>query len=165
MMTTQYSPGHVAQRLVVRTARYVLHDRLILFGLLGLLALALLGGGGLLAGWRVPSAAPEQQAAEQYIRAMQQRDVSALLGSLSPDMLRTMERRTGQSGTAAISALFAEQERLGQRIVSYQLVSRYETVQGDRLYFYVVRSQAGSEQRDVPYLISVGADGKVNNVD
>ena len=164
MATTQYSPGRLVQRLVVRTVRYLLHDRLMLFGVLGLLVLLLLGGGRLLSGQQLSGQAPEQ-AAEQYIRAMQERDVSALLASLSPDMLRTMEQQTGRSGAAAISAVFAEQERLGQRIVGYELVAQYETVQGDRLYFYVVRSQLGSERRDVPYLISVGADGKVNNVD
>jgi hypothetical protein len=163
MAATRYTTGQVTRRLLARLIHRASRARLVLLGLAVLVALVVLGV-GLRTGQPAPTARPDN-AAEQYIRGLQEKDAALLLGSLSPEMRRSMEERSGQLGMAALPALFAEQERRGERLVGYRLVGQYETVQGEQLYFYVVHSKRGDEQRDIPYTLTVGRDGKVSKVE
>jgi hypothetical protein len=162
--TTQYTAGQVARRLVARAIHRAVRARFLLLGLAVLLALLIVVGVSLQAN-RDSTVAPPANAAEQYIRGLQEKNAELLLGSLSPEMRQNMEQRSGQAGTAALPALFAEQERRGERLTGYRLVGEYQTVQGDRLYFYIVHARRGAEQRDIPYTLTVGSSGKVTNVE
>jgi hypothetical protein len=165
--TTQYTAGQVARRLIARAIHRAVRVRWLLLGLVVLLALLVVVGVSLQANRdsSVAPVAPPTNAAEQYIRGLQEKNAELLLGSLSPEMRQNMEQRSGQSGSAALPALFAEQERRGERLIGYRLVGEYQTVQGDRLYFYVVHARRGAEQRDIPYTLTVGSSGKVTNVE
>jgi hypothetical protein len=161
---TRYTAGQVARRLIARAIHRAVRARWLLLGLVVLLVLLIGVGIGLQAN-RGPAEAPPANAAEQYIRGLQEKNAELLLGSLSPEMRQSMEERSGQSGSAALPALFAEQERRGERLTGYRLIGEYRTVQGDRLYFYVVHARRGAEQRDIPYTLTVGSSGKVTNVE
>ena len=159
------SPFFLARRILARTARYIIHDRLLLLLVTAIASLAIvLGPGGLLK--QAPSiSTPADDAAEQYMRGLRDKDVAELLGSLSPEMRRSLEQRFGRLGVAAVAALFNEQEQRGERIIGYRLVGKYETVQHESVRFYVVQAQRGNERRDVPYTLTIGPDGKVTRVE
>jgi hypothetical protein len=45
------------------------------------------------------------------------------------------------------------------------MVGRDKSIQGETIYFYLVRAQRGNERHDVPYTLTVSADGKVTGVE
>jgi hypothetical protein len=162
---SDYTVPFLARRIVARTIRHVVRDPIILLGVAGLIAILVLGGAGTpLSAQATPSPAAED-AADQYMRGLLTRDVSEVFASLSPDMRRSLEQRTGLVGPAAIAALFQEQERRGERIVGYRHIASYQTVQGEELRFYVVQTRRGAEKREVPYLLTLAPDGTVANVE
>lgn len=164
---TNHGPGEVIRRLVGRAVRGLAEQRLPLVMLFGLGAILFYAGQtGRLAGLQqAPAVADSSDAADQYMRGLRDRDVSALFGSLSPDMRRTVEQRFGRLGPAAVAALFSEQEQRGEKIAGYELIGSYQTVQGQALRFYVVHAQRGNDRADVPYTLTLGQDGKVANVE
>jgi hypothetical protein len=108
-------------------------------------------------------AAPDS--AEQYFRALRDRDAGALVDALSPQARRALEARFGLSFRGAVAALFHEQESRNERMIGWEQVGRYHTVQGDELLFYVVRYARGDERRDVPYVLTVGSDGRIERIE
>ncbi len=175
--TRHYAWTVVARRVAARTVRHVVRDPLILLGLTIMLAALVVGGPWLTSSPRLAStneltssdtaaaAVPTEDAAERYMRGLRDRDVGQVFASLSPEMRRSLEQRTGLFGPAAVAALFFEQERRGERIVSYRLVASYETVQGEGLRFYVARAERGGERREVPYTITLAPDGSIAKVE
>lgn len=163
--TDRYTIPLVARRVVVRTVRHVVRDPIILLGLACLAAFLVIGVPGSQASDRPAPSVPAEDAADQYMRGMLTRDVLEVFGSLSPEMRRSLEQRTGLAGPAAVAALFQEQERRGERIVGYKQIARYQTVQGDDVRFYVVQAQRGSEKREIPYLLTLAPDGTVARVE
>ena len=162
--TSRYPWTVVAGRVMARTVRFVVRDPLIV------LALAILAGVFVLAGSSAaPSdastGAPTEDVAERYMRGLRDRDVARIFTSLSPEMRRSLEQRTGLIGPAAVAALLYEQEQSGERIVAYQLIGSYQTVQGEELRFYVARAERGGEQRDIPYAITLAPDGTITKVE
>ena len=112
-----------------------------------------------------PASVASADAADQYMRGMRDRDSDAVFKSLSPDMQQALEKRTGKRGSAAVGALFAEQDRVGERTVGYKLIASYQTVQGNMVHFYVVQDQRGDQQREIPYTLTLADDGTVANVE
>src|SRR6478672_12676266 len=144
------SPAVVVCRVLARTFYHLVHHPLVVLGVFGLAVFLLFGGPAALLQRAAPAAAPIDDAAEQYMRGLRDKDVTELFGSLSADMRRTIEQRFGRLGPAAVAALFSEQDQRGEKIVGYQLVGRYDTVQGEGLRFYVVQAQRGNQRQDVP---------------
>ena len=154
----------VASRFAYRLARYPLRDP-------SLIVLAAL----LAALWLVlpvsPTAAtysettPATDSAEQYLRALRDRDIGSFLSSLSPQARQALELRSGGAGPVAAAAWFREQENRGERIVGWEYVGSYRTVQGEDLRFYVVRHARGDKWRDVPYVLAIDGQGKVARVE
>lgn len=154
----------IARRVAVRAVRHMFRDPIVLLALACLVvALVFAGPGGALSG--DAASAPTDDAAEQYMRGLRDRDVGQVIASLSPEMRRSLEQRTGLLGPAAVAALFHEQERRGEQTVGYRLVARYETIQGEELRFYVVQSQRGNERHEIPYTLTLATDGSVANVE
>jgi hypothetical protein len=160
-----YSLPLVAWRVVVRTIRHVVRDPIVLLGLACLAAFLLIGIPGTQTPDRPASSVLPEDAADQYMRGMLTRDVSEVFTSLSPEMRRSLEQRTGLVGPAAVTAIFQEQERRGERIVGYKHVASYQTAQGDDLRFYVVQARRGSEKREIPYLLTLAPDGTVAKIE
>jgi hypothetical protein len=160
-----YTVPFLARRIVARTVRHIVRDPIVLLGLAGLAALLVLGGAGTAPTAQATPSASAEDAADQYMRGMLTRDVSEVFASLSPDMRRSVEQRTGLVGPAAIAALFQEQERRGERIVGYRHIASYQTVQGEDLRFYVVQTRRGAEKREIPYLLTLAPDGTVAKVE
>jgi len=155
----------VARRVAARTVRYVLRDPVVILAL-GVLAIALVLGGPSMTSAETPmAAASTEDAAERYMRGLRDRDVARVFTSLSPEMRRSLERRTGLLGPAAVAALFYEHEQRGERIAAYQLVASYGAVQGEELRFYVAHVERGGERRDIPYAITLAPDGTIINVE
>src|SRR4051812_35964848 len=131
--TPRYSAFTVARRLVTRTLYHVFHARLTL------LAVVVLAGLAVFVGFGRPGVAPDPStdsaaaaapadttdAADRYMRGMRDRNVDEVFKSLSPDMQQALEKRTGKNGSAAVGALFAEQDRVGERTVGYKLIASY----------------------------------------
>ena len=161
-----YSAGTVARRVLERATRRLLHARgLLLLAALGAL-LIVIGPSWLTGGVAARGiSSGSDDAAEQYMRALRDRDSGALFLSLSPDMRQALEQRYGRMGPAAVAALFSEQDRRGERYASYHLIGGYETVQGESLRFYVVQAQRGGERRDIPYTLTMGSDGMVQKIE
>lgn len=160
-----YPLSLVARRVVARTVRHLSRDPIVLLGIAGLVALLTLGVPGTQASDTQTTAVAAEDAADQYMRGVLTRDVGEVFGSLSPEMQRSLEQRTGLFGPAAIAALFQEQERRGERIVGYKHVASYQTVQGDEVRFYVVQTRRGAEKREIPYLLTLAPDGTVARVE
>jgi len=76
--------------------------------------------------------------------------------------MSVVARRTGPS---AITALFQEQERRGEKIVGYRLIASYQTVQGDEVRFYVVQTRLGTEKREMSYLLTLSPDGTISKIE
>ena len=169
--TRHYAWTVVARRGAARTVRHVVRDPLILLGLTVLLAALVVGGPWLASTNELTSsdtaaaAVPTEDAAERYMRGLRDRDVGQVFASLSPEMRRSLEQRTGLLGPAAIAALLYEQDRRGERIVDYRLVGSYSTVQGEELRFYVARAERGGERREIPYTITLAPDGSIAKVE
>ena len=125
----------------------------------------LASGPGLVSPDATAGALPTEDAAEPYMRGLHDRDVAQVFASLSPEMRRSLEQRTGLLGPAAIAALLYEQDRRGERIVDYRLVGSYSTVQGEELRFYVARAERGGERREIPYTITLAPDGSIAKVE
>jgi hypothetical protein len=163
--TDRYAVPLVARRVVARTVRHVVRDPIILLGLAGLVAFLVIGTPGTQAADRPAPAVPAEDAADQYMRGLLTRDVGEVFASLSPDMRRSLEQRTGLAGPAAVTALFQEQERRGERIVGYKHIASYQTVQGENLKLYVVQARRGSEKREIPYLLTLAPDGTIAKIE
>lgn len=169
--TRRYSLQDIAARIGLRASYHLIRA---IYGLrrrpgmlllvVGVLVIGVLNGPRLLAGASAGTDTPAD-AAEQYLRALRERDGDGLVTSLTPDMRRTLEERFGQSGPAAAAAFFSELDQLGGRVASYELVGQYNTVQGDRLHFYIARYQRGGQRRDVPYTLTVDRTGKVSRIE
>ena len=160
-----YTLPLVARRVVARTVRHLVRDPIILLGLAGLMAFLVIGVPSTPAADRAAPSVPADDAADQYMRGMLTRDVGEVFASLSPDMRRSLEQRTGLAGPAAVMALFQEQERRGERIVGYKHVASYQTVQGDDLRFYVVQARRENEKREIPYLLTLAPDGTIARIE
>ena len=169
--TGRYPWTVVARRVAARAMRHAVRDPIILLGLTVMVAVLVLGGPGLASGPGPASAdasadaGPTEDAAEQYMRGLRDRDVARVFASLSPEMRRSLEQRTGLLGPGAVAALFYEQERRGERIVGYRLVASYQTIQGEELRFYVARAERGGERREIPYTITLAPDGSIAKVE
>src|SRR5438105_3644730 len=109
--TGGYSTFSIVRRFVSRTVHHLFHARLTLLMLVGLGAFLVLGGPSLAASHQAAPAAASDDAADQYMRGMRDRDVGEVFSSLSPDMQHSLEQRTGLVGSAAVGALFKEQDR------------------------------------------------------
>ena len=109
--------------------------------------------------------APATDAAEQYLQALRDRDPSGFLSALSPQAQKALELRFGRAGIGAAAALFREQESRGERVIGWERIGGYQTVQGEELRFYVVHHARGDERRDVPYVLAIDGDGKVARVE
>lgn len=159
-----YPLTKVARRFLARAAYRLVRQPATVLLTVGLVAFWVVGG---------PSAIPmsgagldaADQAAEQYMRAWRDRDSIQLLSVLSPEMRGVLERQSGVAGPAAAARLFSERDRRGELIVDYRLIGRHMTVQGDTLYFYVVRAERVGERRDIPYALTVSAEGRVIGVE
>lgn len=163
--TDGYSMPLVAWRVVVRTVRHVVRDPIILFALACLAAFLVIGVPGLQASDRQAPSVPAEDAADQYMRGMLTRDVAEVFGSLSPEMRRSLEQRSGLAGPAAVAAIFQEQERRGERIVGYKHIAGYQTIQGDDVRFYVVQTRSGADKREIPYLLTLAPDGTIAKIE
>ena len=161
----EYPMPLVARRVVARTVRHVVRDPVVLLGLACLMAFLVIDVPGTQASERPAPSVSAEDAADQYMRGMLTRDVGEVFASLSPDMRRSLEQRTGLAGPAAVAALFQEQDRRGERIVGYKHVASYQTVQGDDLRFYVVQARRGSEKREIPYLLTLAPDGTIAKIE
>ena len=161
----RYRWSVVARRVAARTIRHVLRDPVILLGLAGLVALMVIGTPSMAAPDGQTTSVPAEDAADQYMRGMLTRDVSEVFASLSPEMQHSLEQRTGLVGPAAVTAIFQEQERRGERIVGYKYIAGYQTVQGDDVRFYVVQTRRGGENREIPYLLTLAPDGTVAKIE
>jgi hypothetical protein len=148
--------ARVARRLAWRLARNPLMI-VLTATLLAVWFLAPAGG--------TPASSTASDSAEQYFQALRDRNAGAFVDALSPQARRTLEVRFGLSLSGAVTALFREQEARGDQVVGWEQVSRYRTVQGDELRFYVVHYTRGDDRRDVPYTLTVGADGKIEQVE
>src|SRR5688572_258199 len=96
--TERYRWSVVARRVAARTIRHVLRDPIILLGLTVIVAVLVLGmPAAALSGDDVGSV-PTEDAAEQYMRGLRDRGVAEVFASLSPDMRRSLEQRTGLLG-------------------------------------------------------------------
>ena len=111
------------------------------------------------------AAAPQVDPAEQYLAALRDRDGARFLSVLSPQAQSALELRFGRAGLGAAAALFREQESRGERVIGWERIGDYRSVQGEELRFYVVRQARGDEQRDIPYVLTIDGDGKVVRVD
>jgi hypothetical protein len=163
--STHYPISTIAARVARRTAYRVVRDPftiVVAVALLGMWLLAPFGGAPTEVAV-TSGAAPDS--AEQYLRALRDRDATALVEALSPQARRMLEVRFGMPISGAAAALFREQETRGERVVGWEQVSSYRTIQGDELHFYVVHYARGGERRDVPYVLTVGTDGKVTDVE
>ena len=163
--TGRYPWTVVARRVAARTVRFVVRDPLILLALAVLVSTFVLVGPRVTSSDAAATAAPSEDAAERYMRGLRDRDVSKVFTSLSPEVRRSLEQRTGLVGPAAVAAMFYEQERRGERIVGYQLVASYRTVQSEELRFYVARAERDGERREIPYLITLAHDGTIARVE
>ena len=163
------SSGHswtvVARRDVARTVHHLFRHPITLLGMAGVVAFLVLGGPALVPARQTTASASNNDAADQYMRGMRDRDVSAVFSSLSPDMQHSLEQRTGSVGPAAVAAVFRQQEQQGEKTTGYQLVASYQTVQGNEVRFYIVHAAHGDQQRDVPYLLTLAQDGTVSNIE
>lgn len=162
--SAQLSTLMVVRRVLARTVRYVLRDPVLVLGLAVLAALLVLGLPGPTSAASPPAPAADD-VVEQHLRALRDRDPVALFSALAPSMQRALEQRFGRPGLAAAVALFREQERNGERVVEYRRIARYETVQGDTIYFAVVLAERGGERREFPYTIVVGPEGKITHIE
>jgi len=161
----EYPLSLVARRAAARTIRHLVRDPIVLLALAGLLAFLVIGVPGTDAAERPARTAAAENAADQYMRGMLTRDVAEVFTSLSPEMRRSLEQRTGLAGPAAVAAIFQEQERSGEKIVGYKQIAAYRTVQGDEVRFYVVQARRGSEKREIPYLLTLAPDGTVAKIE
>ena len=152
-----------ARRFAYRLARYPLRDPSLIL-LVALLA----------AIWLVlpvshtaatSTTPPATDSAEQYLRALRDRDIGSFVSALSPQARQALELRAGATGPVAAAAWFREQEQRGERVVGWEYVGAYRTVQGEDLRFYVVRPARGDQWRDVPCVLAIDAQGKVARVD
>jgi hypothetical protein len=155
----------VARRFVARAAYRVVRDTTTVLLVTVLMAAWILGGPFVSSLGGTSGAAIADQSADQYMRALRDRDSAELFRSLSPEMRGQLERQAGLGGPAAATWFFNEGERRGERIVDYRMVGSDRTIQGDKLYFYVVRAERGSDRRDIPYTLTVSSDGKVTGVE
>ena len=154
----------VARRFAYRLARYPLRDPslIVLVALLAALWLVLP-----VSHTAATSSAttPATDSAEQYLQALRDRDVGSFLSALSPQARQALELRAGATGQVAAAAWFREQEHRGERVIGWEYVGAYRTVQGEDLRFYVVRHARGDQWRDVPYVLAIDAQGKVTRVE
>src|SRR5829696_5118775 len=96
--TGRYRWSVVARRVAARAIRHVVRDPIVLLGLAVIVAVLVLG---------MPAPAPSgehvasvhtEDAADQYMRGLRDRDVAEVFTSLSPEMRRSLEQRTGLFG-------------------------------------------------------------------
>lgn len=150
----------IVGRVAMRAARRLVRDPLTL------LAVALL-----VAVWLVVPAArpveisPAHDSAEQYLEALRDRDAAAFLSALSPQARRALELRFGMPAVSAAAAFFHDQESRGERVIGWERIGSYQTAQGENLRFYVVHYARRDERRDVPYVLTIDADGKIVRVE
>jgi hypothetical protein len=159
----RYSAARVVARFVSRLVHHTVRSKGLIFlaSVLGVIWLinptALFGS--------VPSAAPATDSAEQYLQALRDRDATVLVSALAPQARQALEVRFGTTGVTAAAAMFREQESQGMRVVGWERIGSYNTVQGDELRFYVVHFQRGDERRDVSYVLTLDAEGKVARIE
>ena len=154
----------VARRFAYRLARYPLRDPslILLVALVAAMWLVLPVSPAASTNTATP---PATDSAEQYLRALRDRDIGSFLGALSPQARQALELRSGGAGPAAAAAWFREQESRGERVIGWEYIGAYRTVQGEDLRFYVVRHARGDQWRDVPYVLAIDAEGKVARVE
>jgi hypothetical protein len=161
--TRHRSPAYVTQRVTTRAVRYFTRDPLPLLVLALLGALLVFGLPGILSS--AEASALPADGAEQYLRALKERNPDALYESLSPELRKKLESTSGRSGIAAAATLMQQQAARGDRVLSYRLIGRYDTVQGERLRFYVVQFENNGQRQDVPYTMTLGPDGVLTKVE
>lgn len=149
----------ILSRVAYRLARRVLGDPLTIVLVAVVTAMWLLLPGA------QPSATPAADAAEQYLEGLRDRDTGRFLSALSPQARKALELRFGHVGVGAASALFREQESRGERVISWERIGDYRTVQGEELRFYVVRYARDDEHRDIPYVLTIDGSGRVARVE
>jgi hypothetical protein len=160
----RYSAARVAARFVSRLIHHTVRSKGLIFlatvlGAIWLISPAALFGSA-------PSAAgPATDSAEQYLQALRDRDATVLVSTLAPQARQALEVRFGMTGARAAAALFREQDSQGMRVVGWERIGSYNTVQGEELKFYVVHYQRGDERRDVSYVLTLDAEGKVARVE
>ena len=108
---------------------------------------------------------PTHDSAEQYLEALRDRDAGGFVSALSPQARRALELRFGMPGIGAAAALFQEQESRSERVVGWERIGSYRTVQGEELRFYVVHYARGDERRDVPHVLAIDSEAKVARVE
>jgi hypothetical protein len=149
----------VAARFAHRLIRYLFRDRslILLVSLVAAMWFVLPAASG------PASSVPD--VGDQYFRALQERDPNALFNALSPNGRRALEVRFGRTGSGAAAAFFQEQDSQGERVIGWERIGAYRTVQGDELRYYVVHYAHGDERRDVPYVLVIDANGKIAGID
>jgi hypothetical protein len=50
-------------------------------------------------------------------------------------------------------------------VLGYRLIGQYETVQGERLRFYVVQFENSGQRQNVPYTLTLDPTGTVTKIE
>ncbi len=159
------SPGTVIRRLTARSLARLTGQwpRLAILALLAIAAMVLIQHGPVALAIR---AAPANDQAEPFMRALRDHDGQALWNAMSEDMRNGLVGRSGapptQQGEQALARLLAERSTL----TGYQEVAHHNLKQGGVVHFFVAttRDQSNNEV-EVPFMITVDGEGRVAKVE
>jgi hypothetical protein len=162
-MTVEKSQPPLMRRVLARLAHRARSNlaglALTTFGLLlavGLAAFALT---------RTTVHEPTVDRADQFMQALKDHDTDEMVQSMSA---RFRERLSVQSGLSANAALGRTLEQVARQsmIVSYREITTEPLKQGGAVHLYLARSKDGQgDEADIPYTVTVSADGYVDKVE
>ena len=108
---------------------------------------------------------PTVDRADQFMQALRDHDTDEMVQSMSARFRERLSVQTGLSANAALGRTLDQVARQSM-IVSYREITSEPLKQGGTVHLYVARSKDGQgDEADIPYTVTVSADGYVDKVE
>jgi hypothetical protein len=108
------------------------------------------------------AAIPPAAAVEDFLRGQQTYDADLMWASLSPELRQALEGREITHDSLAQQA--ESERRAGQRYGGFNYIGGVALAGSQRMYFYTVAIASSQKNETVPFVFTVGRDGKIVNI-
>lgn len=171
--------ARVVRRILIRAVRYfilrpataiVLVLAVVVIGLVVFVLPSFTGQqgfslpGGLSLGLALPHASGEPQSTSDFLRGNQSYDAQMMWGSLSPDAQQRLT--SGGNSLQTLQQQMDAAQQQGVRVQDVTYIGGKSLADGSSAQFYLVSLQpsATADVQYVPYMFTVGPDGKIDKV-